>query len=736
MKTKIVLGLLIGISAVGVVLGLLWTKNLNSEQDFSNFFNAEENIYIFNRPNECITTDLKWRLDKTEVLPLIVSKLETSSWKSVIAQQISDTKFSLLFEKNRAFRDQHLDTLCQNLGIRTERKLLSIRDLDNQWLIKEIGNYVLLSNIDNTFDNKIKLREILINRDRNTSFSCVVHGEIQEYYCFPHVSKTFISEKMEDLMVSSVGSMDFGFYNVVPKSVPFFEFLDKDVLLALFPDWQNSPLIEYVEAGVIFSAFNNVAFYVLPISDLFSAKEILESIAGGDEAGKTQIKELMQVIPNQAKSYAMNLENNLVLASSQGVLESIALSYQMQQGFNTTKLFEQMMRNSSQKIHYRWYNQNQLLKPQTAMRLSLNKVYGYAYFRNRDKRMRFVSVGNSTETIQEKPSASTDVKLLWNFSLKNIQSSFHLNANPVLGVYNPSERAFSVVDGAGQILNSITLEENIKSIHPLDKGFLLETFEKLYWIPERNRDGQRSYDFKGQIQSTIAEYIWNGEEFITFISEQKLHKLSLKTGKTETINIPVSLTDQLPQLHAFNHKGKLNIGYFSDKHFHALDVSANSWSKQPISGDVLYSEKIDGKIHFIEIINERGSHKILFGGEKQVFNAIKPNFGGLTKHNQESIWILKDGRDLFIYRPRSTKGTLLTINGAEISGYEPIFTGDRLAGVLILDDVQNEVHYFKRIGDETELNAFQKFRGSKFIKGIGNGQFITFVDGQLVAYEL
>lgn len=734
MKTKFILVFLTIASLVAVSLGLLWSSKLSSEKDVAHYFSQEKDIYLFYRPAECTVADLNWNLNGVDLVDLFSQNLANGNWKSVIAQQLDEENYTLVFEQNAAFRDADLDSLCAQLGITIYRQFLSVRDVNHQWTIRDVGNYIVLSNVESPSNVHSKITDLLKRRDKNASFACIINGEIQEYYCFPNVSKSFVQNSMPDLQVGSIGSMDLGLYNVVPKTVPFFEFVDKDLLTNLQPDWLNSPLLEYVESGIIFSALNNVNFYVLPIADLFSAKEILATIAGGADEANTQIKELMQVVPGQRKSYALALENNLILSSSQGVLESISLSYQMQTGFNTTKLFDLMMRNSSAKVHYRWYNQQQMLKPNTLMRLPIQTMYGYSYFRNRDKIMRFVSIGGNDQRPIDQRASVQETTVLWNFSLKNIQSSFHLNANPVVGVYNPSDRAFSVVDGTGKIMTSIALTENMKSIQALDKGFLLETFEKLFWIPEQNEAGQRDYNFKGQIQSTIATYIWNGEEFITFISEQKLHKLSLKTGKTETIDIPVALSNQLPQLHAFNHKGKLHIGYFSDQNFHAMNASTNRWLKEATRGEVLYSEKIDGKIHFVEQVQGKGSHKILFGAEQQMLNAIQPNFVGMTKHNQESIWIFRNNRDLFVYRPKAIKGSLVSVSGVEISAFEPVFAGDKLVGMLVLDDVQNEVHYFKRNGEEIELSAGQKFRGSRFIKNIGNKQFVTFVDGQLVCY--
>ena len=534
MKTKIILGFLTISSLFAIVVGLFWSQNLGAEKDIAHYFSKDHDTYLFYRPSECSVDDLKWEINGAVRLPLFDASLAAGKWKSIIAQQIDDQEFTLVFEPSSAFRDADLDSLCQTLSIKTVRKFLSIRDVNALWTIREIGNNFLITNVGD-LNAESRHSDLLLKRDSNASFACVIDGEMQEYYCFPNVSKSFVQNKMEDLEVGSIGSMDFGLYNVVPKTAPFFEYLDKELLTRLYPDWLKSPLLEYVESGVIFSAYNNVNFYVLPVSDLFSAKEILASVVGAADETNAQIKELTGVIPGQKKSYALALENNLILASTQGVLESIALSYQMQAGFNTTKRFEQMMRNSSALVHYRWYNRQQLLKSNALMRLQIPVNYGYSYFRNRDKTMRFVSMGSNDQAPSEIQSSRQEIKVLWNFSLKNMQSSFHLNANPVVGIYNPSDRAFSVVDGAGKILTSIELSESIKSIQALDKGFLLETFEKLYWIPEQNSAAQKEYNFKGQIQSTIATYIWNGEEFITFISEQKLHKLSLKTGKIEYV---------------------------------------------------------------------------------------------------------------------------------------------------------------------------------------------------------
>jgi hypothetical protein len=681
---------------------------------------------------------LDWSLKNARLVDIISELLDTKYWKSVIAQRIGDDQYVLIFEQSREFRDAQLDSLSTKLGINTKRQFMSVVDIDGKWNIKVVGNYCVFSSasefiqrtdLNTNFDQQFK------QRDKNASFTFIHGDEVQAFYCLNKGIRAYFNFELPDLQVTSMGASDLSYYNLLPKTVSFFEFLEKDLLVTIEPKWELSPLFEYSENGVIFSAYNNIPFYVMPISDLFSAKELLESLAGGTQFENIQIKELMGVVPGETKIYAIALENSLVLSISQSVLEDVALSYQMQTGFNTTKKFEIMSKNSANTVHYRWYNRNQMLKSELVSRLPIDVFYGYSYFRNRDKIMRSVSHGG--EQAQSIPTeiSSQNAKVLWNFSLKNMSSTFHLNLNPVVGVFNPTDRAFSVVDAEKNILTSITLSEGLKTIHPLDKGFLIETFEKLYWIPEQNREAQKEFAFKGKIQSTIATYVWNNEEFLTFISEQKLHKLSLKNGKIETLNIPANLSDDLPQLHAFNHKGALHIGYFGGGEFHAVDVAKNKWFKEPLRGKITFSQKIDGKIHVVESVDGKGVHRVMFEGERQLFNNIKPNVVGVFVNDNELIWLLKNEQDIMIYYPKRTIGALLTLPSGSFDFLAPVIEGNRVLGVLALNDVQNEITYYKRNDKDTELVKAQTFRGSKFIRFTGNRRCMTFVDGQLVMYE-
>lgn len=738
LKAKVFISVLSMLALVGVGAGLLWSRNLSTEREISAYLSADEPVYFFYRTPECKPEDLNWMVNNVRLVDLFNELLESTYWKSIIAQQLDGDKFVLIFEQSRDFREVQLDSLSLKLGINTKRQFLSMTDIDGVWDIKLVGNYCVFSSANDLvqrYDLNTKFDVQFKQRDRNASFAFMHGDEVQSFYCLAKGVRAYFNFELPDLQVTTMGASDLSYYNLLPKTIPFFEFLEKDLLLALEPKWEASPLMEYCEHGLIFSAYNNIPFHVMPISDLFSAKELLESMAGGAQFENIQIKELMGVVPNEPKVYAIALENSLVLSVSQSVLEDIALSYQMQTGFNTTKKFEAMSQNSANTVHYRWYNRNQLLKSDLMSRMPIDVFYGYSYFRNRDKIMRSVSHGSGLNQAASVDAPSLSAQVVWNFSLKNMNSTFHLNLNPLVGVFNPAERTFSIVDAEKNILTSITLSEGLKTIHPLDKGFLIETFEKLYWIPEQNRQAQSEFAFKGKIQSTIATYVWNNEEFVTFISEQKLHKLSLKTGKIETIKIPADLSGDLPQLHAFNHKGALHIGYFGGGEFHAVDVQKNKWFKEALRGKITFSQKIDGKIHVLESVGGKGFHRIMFGGEQQIFNNIKPNVAGVFVNGGELIWLLKNDNDVMVYFPKRTNGTLLTLPSGQVDFLAPVVDGNRVLGILTLNDVQNEITYFKRESNERDLLKAQTFRGSKFIRFTDNRRCMTFVDGQLVMYE-
>jgi hypothetical protein len=738
LKAKFIILSALSASLLAIGFGLIWARNISNQTEISAYLSENEPIYVFYRTSECVPEDLDWTINNIRLVDLFSDLLETGSWKSVIAQKLSDETYVLIFEHSRNFKLGQLDSLASRLGITTERKLLNLNDVQGKWAIKNVGNYSVFSTAHNLIqgvDRDSQFDQLFRQRDRNASFQ-YIHGlEFQSFYCLSQGSRAYFHFLKPEFELASMGANDLSYYNLLPKSIPFFEFLEKELLSDIEPKWEQSPLHEYIEQGVIFSNLNNVAFYVIPVSDLFSARELLSSLAGGNEFENILIKELVNVVPNENKIYAIALENSLILSVSQAVLEDIALSYQMQSGFNTTKKFEMMAQSSAKTVHYRWYNRNQLLKPELLSRLPLDVFYGYSYFRNRDKMMRSVSHGGAQSSTPQLELPSQNAKVIWNFSLKNMNSTFHLNLNPVVGVFNPEDRSFSVVDSDQNILTSLSLSEGLKTIHPLEKGFLIETFEKLYWISEQNRDAQKEFAFKGQIQSTIATYVWNNEEFVTFISDQKLHKLSLKTGRVETMNIPAKLSDDLPQLHAFNHKGALHIGYFGGGEFHAVDVMKNKWFKESLRGKIMFSHKIDGKIHVVESLDGKGVHRILFGGEQQLFNNIKPHVAGVFVNGGQLIWLLKHDNDVMVYFPKQTTGTLLTLPSAQADFVAPVVDGTRVLGVLVLNDVQNEITYFKRNGNDRDLVKAQTFRGSKFIRYTGNRRCMTFVDGQLVMYE-
>jgi len=738
LKTKIIIGILAALALFVIAFGLLWSKDLSKRNEISAYFSQDKPVYIFNRPDECRPSDLDWTINNRRLVDWFDELIASPYWKSVIVQQIDEKHYVLAFEQSREFRDVQLDSLCYDLGINVERKFLSVNDRDGVWTIRTAGNFHILSNGDESMlrtDLNSQFDERFNQRDKNASFIYLLGEEIQEFYCFGSGYRAYFNVPKPEIQVQSMGSSDLTFYNLLPKSISYFEFLDKNLLQSLYPSWTSSPLMEYCESGVIFSAYNNIPLFVVPVSDLFSANELLESISGNSQFENILIKELRNVIPEHDKILGIALENSIVLSISQSVLEDVALSYQMQSGFNTTTKFEEISNNSANNVHYRWFNQQRLLSQNQVARLPIAASHGFSYFRNRDGLLRSVVFAGESNQANSPDVKSKTAQVVWNFSLKNINSSFHLNVNPYVGIFNPADRAFSIVDANKAILTSITLSEGVKTIHALDKGFLIETFEKLYWIPDQSGVAQKEYAFKGKIQSTIATYVWNGDKFITFISEQKLHKLSLKTGEVERLNIPIGLSESLPQLHAFNYKGALHIGYFGTNEFHAVDIAKNKWFKEPLSGEIKFSHKIDGKIHVVETINGKGVHRIMFGAEQQIFNNIRPQVIGIFAQNQEYIWLLKYDNDVYVYWPRLIKGNLLTLPVAEVSAVEPVTEGSNLVGLLVLNDVQNEITFFEASDNGRDLEPKLSFRGSKFVRYVGNRNCLTFVEGQLVMYS-
>jgi hypothetical protein len=214
-----------------------------------------------------------------------------------------------------------------------------------------------------------------------------------------------------------------------------------------------------------------------------------------------------------------------------------------------------------------------------------------------------------------------------------------------------------------------------------------------------------------------------------------LHQLNLSSGKVEVQSIPTPINTKQPQLHAFNFKGKLHIGYFNDTELHAVDVAKNKWIKENLLGQVNYSQKIDGKVQCVLNKSGRGSHHELFGNEQQIFNTIAPNVMATFYQNDTWIWVLRSDRTFFVYQPQNKKGELVVLPSVEISELVPVYSGASLKGLLVLDDVRNEIHFYEKQQGSNELVSKSSFRGAKFVKLIGQRQCVTFIEGQLVAYK-
>lgn len=738
MKSKLTIWLIFLFAILVVVLGLFWSQTVSSESNIAHYFDDKGELYLFQRPDECLPEDMHVVINGRPLTEIVSLAMRSKNVRAIYFQQDKAQHCVFAMEKGREFGQKNLEEIAFLLGAHIQKTPLNFEDEKGRWLIRSVGDFIVFSNakmIQLHDNNQAKFEQFFSRRDKNASFSYYAKGATQDFYCFPDGQRAYVNLNSEAIQVNSMGSNDLHYYNLLPKNISFFEYLDKDLLVEFYPEWDNSPLLEYTDHGVIFSSLNNTPFYVIPISDVFSANDLITSFdSKSGSVSNSRIVELLQVIPDEVRVFATSIENSLLLCQSQTVLEEIVLSYQMQLGFNATAIYESIAKKTAAKVHYRWYNSTQKFALKTVLKFPVSASFGYAYLRNRNRSALLAFYGSTKKSMREQNS-KYNAELLWNFSLKSESSTFHQNNSPVIGVHNPEARTFSIVDAQKNILNSIDLAENLKKVHPLENGFLLESFEKLYWIAENSLEQQKEFYFKGEIKSDIAQFVWNGDSFLTFISDQKLHQLNLSTGRVETQKIPTQINHSQPQLHAFNFKGKLHIGYFDKTELHAVEVAKNKWIKNTMPGQVSYSQKIDGKVQCVLNKSGRGTHNELFGTEQQIFNNIAPNVMATFYQHDTWIWVLRSDKTFYVYQPQRKKGVLVELPAIEISDLVPVYDGATFKGMLVLDDVRSEIHFYEKQQGDIELVSKTNFRGAKFVKLIGNRQCVTFIEGQLVAYK-
>ena len=733
MKARIIFGTLIVIS-LGWIGYTLWLVDKHHQPlSIESYFSDESSVYIINRADNCLPEIPEISIHGFNVKQFIQDPHSFYYWKSISIQTDSTgSVFKLLLEEKSNLKDQYLTEFLETLSLNGEQYISHKPYHINGFFVCRANGYLAIStspisNQENQVQAPFATR--ISRRDIHASFSIINRNETIESYCFRDFNKHYHSFDVENaVQAKAVNELDM--YSVLPSFTKGFYFIEKNTLLQLLSEWDDQSFVNYIDRGIIYAKIDQKPVVFIDIVGQYVPQEIITEFAQDKSMVNSQIIMLNRSIGTLTLPYATGIENILVLCEDKDVLERIRLAYQMGDSYSKTKSFEDLKNHGAQQVHFRWQSPIDIAIPVLSNFKSSFMGYGI-YQQGNQLAVSFVQQENVKNEVVETQGKFGTVS--WNFTLENKNSQFYQN-NQAVCVYNPDKKTVSIVDVHGKVSTWMQLNENVKTIHPMENGFLIEQFNQLIWMADAPPFDKKEIPFKGAIASSIASYIWKGVPSISLISENKLYRISLRTGKSELTNIPSDNHVKKGQLHAFNHEGDLSFGVFTDSLLHIFNSKKDRWTTTLLPHKVVWSKKINGKIYYLAQTNQGYNYQELFKPtQSQLITTDYPYFNS-SYDDGNSYFIFHSATNVEVYSTLDKSKNMFTISHPNPEMIYPIHHNNKLTGIISLNGIQNTMEVSRL---ESQINSAKNIlNASQFIKFVKTNKVITFVDGQLVMYNL
>lgn len=733
MKTRLLFGFIVILSSLWIGYAFWMVKNQTVTIVAHSYFSDNSPILFINRNDECAP------IPEVQIGSAALSSLITneffSRWKTIGIQISEDgNETAILLEEQARIKDEEIINFLQSIGLNTLNTPGITAQTVNNWTVMRANGYLAIHNrlsiehpaAEHSFSS------LIINRDINSSYSKIDSSGVSDIYCHEGYRKTFRTANA-NLTISSLPMIDLDMYSVLPSNTQAFIFWEKDYLLNLDTTWNDSSILDYIDNGIAITNIDGSHVWLIDVSGKFTPQEIISQLALDKSDLQSQIIKLNRSFGSVRSPFAMGLENVLVLSENKSVLEQMRIAYQTGNLFIKSSSFLSIKKHGAHRVHTRWFHPEKISSNSKPNYISGD--IGHAiYSANVEKIIiasTYFSDTPATGNSNQHSSSYGSGQVVWNFSLENKNSRFYTNQSN-LCVINPDKKTVSIVTSLGKVATWIQLTGNLKTVHPMEGGFLIEQFDQLIWLADRAPFDKKEIPFKGAIASSIAPYVWKGVPSISLISENLLYRISLLTGKLETNKIPQNKQITDGQLHAFNLDGDLAFGVFTDSTLHIYNSKTNHWRTLDMAGDICWSQKIDGKIFYLSRSSEGYSYRELLKTDPIAIVPAEHPFVGATEKQNSIIFSFKKGNNVSFYSTASKQFISSTSELIDAEVVVPVIDNKQVIGFLELDGVRNELIVHKNISsihEKTTLNA------SQFIKVIGTNSVITYVDGQLVMYS-
>lgn len=729
MKTRILFFLVLTAALSWVGYALWLTKNQQKVLSPEVFFTGEQPIWFINRADYCATIPKEWQLNDLVLADYLKGEDAFIFWKSVAVQydeQSGITRF--LFEEKTGLSTAQFTEFLSRAGLQFFATKESVQ---GNWHLLHANGYLAASNAPIVLDKKAddRLSALLVNRDAQASYSIIHSLQSEDVYCFPVENRHYIASlEHGELFKTAAEADDAELFTVIPDVLRDFCFVERQMLQSAGSNWNDSPLLPYIDRGVVWAGDERESILFVDLAAQYTPKEMLEQWSNEGNPGQANIYRLKVAVNGWDQPFATGLENVLVVANSKETLERIRLSYQMGKGWSSNPKFAAMRKDQPARVSMRWFGLSQV--PENLLEIIPYKgANGNLLLRKGSKELLWTLYQKSTDSLSnmDNPEVS-DAELVWNFSLENKNSRFFIGSETVC-VYNPDKGTISQVNTSGKVGQWIQVDEPIKTIHSLEGGYLIELFNKLMWFPENpNEEKVKEIPFKGAIVSNIARYIWKGHPSIGFVSENFLYRISLKSGEVQRDKMAQNVELSSAQLHAFNFEGDLTFGLLHADKFHLFNTKRNNWRTVDLDGEVLWSEKLNGKIHYLTRKESNYQYHIF----KESVRKFSESMSYLTHtlSGTQPVFIFGSDGQIRLVPEGVPSGEMYSLQTRKPEMTAVVLKGLKPRYILVLNGILNEIEIFD-VENERKISK----NGSQFLKFVSPNKVITFVDGQLVMYK-
>lgn len=697
-------------------------SNASRQLSPERFFAQTDTVYSINYPNETAATAVfKTVLFQNKQVDSLAYWLQQSvDCERIYFQKNTTTGISkLLLEGKQNFSETQIKKILEKLQLPAASLYPNELQQLGMYYVLLQGKYLAFSLT--TFDLQDKnLSELSFSAmDKEATYNIISANERTDVYAHQGEKSVFITQTNKNHYRAA---SDNDFYAVMPATTSQFLFIEKQLLIATYPEWKGNSLLQAMDKGWMQTVFQGKKVVYFELAGNYTPNELKDIYCGENVNKNASVVPLNLDIPEMHNPFATCIENIVILCEDERTLNDIRVLYQVGKLYNTCTTYKQFYKSSPQLVNARWEGNWDLSALQIGNSSQGNLVY------QEKAGQRIFSWRQSASPVKEAITEKTTYKLLWTSPVGN--ASAIETTSGIVAVWDKEANAVTLVNVEGQLQRKITTERNYLKLHALTNGFVLIGKTNMLWIPIDTQKKEIAFDFEEQLQNIAADYTWEGRQELAFLSEGKL--ICFDVERAKSIKFSLKSTQAISNFYAFNLSGNLAFSLTNSEETMVFNTKSKQTEHFKRDGKIVAVEKINRQVLYV--LKNQDGFSVQQNDEAPQKLAIPAEYVFFAFQHTENLTclVLRRGTQFSVYD--INKGTLShftspteTVEKAAIVSVE-----NSKNRIFFLDGVQNNIFLQTENESTTSSNHLE---GSRFVFSKSSKQLLTYLDGNLVCYE-